>query len=448
MKTLVTLTLLVAGANGMAQAPTGRSASPSAATNVIQLTPAHINQLAEELRVKHPALQAAWARTNAAVANLGAVRTWEDPMVRLGGMAAREEMRADEGDLMYGVEQKLPLFSKPKFARGVAHAELSTEMASADYQLQVLRRELAKAAFRTALADEVVVIGQQDLAWLETMTRTMEGKYRVGEATLVETLLLQNERSKRATQLETDRDRLAHDRVSLNRLLNRDLLSPWPTLELPALAGPVVYNQKLVDFALKYEPKLEILRRQIKQAEATVALTRRQRLPDLSAGLDARNYTGDGSFRQGVLLFSMPIPWFNSGKYRNDIRRDEAKLRAAESDLADYQLSVREEVHQLTIKIEAARREAVLYRDQIIPRSESALESARSGWEANRNTFRDVLDVCRMLLEGRLMYARAIAEQYQMLSELVLCCGLGDLEALQMIGAQPATPSDDTSKPK
>jgi hypothetical protein len=34
------------------------------------------------------------------------------------------------------------------------------------------------------------------------------------------------------------------------------------------------------------------------------------------------------------------------------------------------------------------------------------------------------------------MYARAVAEQYQMMSDLVLCCGLGDFEALQMIGAE------------
>ena len=448
MKTIIALTLLAAGAAGMAQTPAGAPASPPPATNVIQLTPAYINQLAEEMRGRHPALQAAWARTNAAAAGVRAVRTWDDPMVQLGGMAAREPMRADEGDIMYGVEQKLPLFSKPKFARSVARAELWTEMANADYQFQVLRRELAKAAFRTALADEVVVIGQQDLAWLETMTRTMEGKYRAGEATLVETLLLQNERSKRATQLETDRDRLTHERVSLNRMLNRDLLSPWPTLELPSLAGPVVYGSRLSEFALKYEPWIEMLRRQIKQAEATVALTRRQRLPDVNAGLEARNYSGDGSFRQGVLLFSMPIPWVNSGKYREDVNRDEAKLRAVESDLLDYELSVREEVHQLTVKIDAARREAVLYRDQIIPRSQTALDSARSGWEANRGTFRDVLDARRMLLDGRLMRARAVAEQYQMLSELVLCCGLGDMEALQMIGAQPEVSPGDKANPK
>ena len=446
MKTLVTLLLASAGA--MAQTPTGSLPAPVPATNVIRLTPAYINELAEEMRGKSPALQAAWARTNAAAANVGTVRTWDDPMAHLGGMAARDDMRESEGDLMYGVEQKLPLFGKPDLARRVARAELSTETANAEYQFQILRRELAKAMFRTALVDEVVVIGQQDLAWLETTTQTMEGKFRASEATLVEVLQLQNERAKQATQLETERDRLSHERVSLNRMLNRGLLSPWPTLELPALAGPVFYNQKLVDFAIKYEPKIEMLRRQIKQAEAAVALTRRQRLPDISAGLEARNYTGDGSFRQGILLFSMNVPWVNAGKYRSEVRRDEAKLKAAELDLVDYELSVREEVHQLTVKIDAARREAVLYRDQIIPRSQSALESARSGWEANRSTFRDVLDARRMLLEGRLMHARAVAEQYQMLSELVLCCGLGDMEALQMIGAQPEVPTEEKPNPK
>ena len=132
----------------------------------------------------------------------------------------------------------------------------------------------------------------------------------------------------------------------------------------------------------------------------------------------------------------------------SQVQRDEAKLKAAELDLVDYELSVREEVHQLTVKIDAARREAVLYRDQIIPRSQSALDSARSGWEANRSTFRDVLDARRMLLEGRLMQARAVAEQYQMLSELVLCCGLGDMEALQMIGAQPEVSPEEKANPK
>ncbi|HWI58828.1 MAG TPA: TolC family protein, partial [Bacillota bacterium] len=366
MRTLFTLAFILIGFPALSQSPAQPTSQAGTATNSgsrkaaatgehgqrtllsgaatpLVVTPAYISSLAEELRAKHPALQAAWARTNAAAANVQGVRNWEDPMARVGGMAAREEFRASDGDIIYGAEQKLPLFGKPELARRVARAELATETANAEYQFQILRRELAKLAFATALATEVVSIGQQDLVWLETMVQTMENKYQAGQATLVEVLQLQNERAKRATQLQTDRDRLAHDQFSLNRMLNRDAAVPWPSLELPPLAPAVAYGPKLVDYALKYEPKLQMLRQQVKQAAAGVELTRRQRWPDVSAGVEARNYSGDGSFRQGVLIVSMNLPWVNAGKYRSDIKREEAKVTATEFDLADYELTLREE---------------------------------------------------------------------------------------------------------
>jgi len=406
-------------------------------TNRMTLSPAYVNQLAEEMRTNHPALLAANARTNAAAAGVAGIRTWQDPRIILGGMAADEMMRADDGDIMYGAEQMLPLWGKPGLARRVARAELAVETANADYQFQILKSELAKTVFRAALAEQVVVIGKQDLTWLQTTADAASAKYEAGQATLVDVLQVQNEQARRTTQLQTDQDNLAHARVSLNRLLNRGLQSPWPQLELPVVAGPVYFNDQLLAFATKYEPRLRMMREQVNQARATVDSTRRSRLPDVSAGAISRNYSGNGEWRQAEFMLSFNLPLFNSRKYRSDIRRDEARLRASELDAADYELSIREEIHGLTVKIDAARREALTYRDDIIPRSESALNSARTGWEAGRNTFRDVLDARRMLLEGRLMYARAVSEQYQMLSELVLCCGLGDLEALQMIGAVP-----------
>src|SRR2546423_7862631 len=78
--------------------------------NSLQLTPALINQLAGELETNNPSFLATRARTNAAGAAFRAVKSWEDPSARIGGMAAREELRASDGDLIYGVEQKLPLF--------------------------------------------------------------------------------------------------------------------------------------------------------------------------------------------------------------------------------------------------------------------------------------------------------------------------------------------------
>src|SRR5207237_570299 len=138
---------------------------------------------------------------------------------------------------------------------------------------------LAKALFRAALADEIVQLGEEDLNWLETITRTMQSKYSAGQATLVETLQVENERSRRANQLLTDRNDLDHERVALNRILNRELHSPWPPLLLPPPAEPISYNERLVRLALNNEPKIKWLRQQIRQAEAALNVTRHQRYP-------------------------------------------------------------------------------------------------------------------------------------------------------------------------
>lgn len=401
------------------------------------ITPIYINQLSEQLLPQHPALRAARAREAAAAAGLDAVRTWDDPMFRLGGMFAEEMMRAEDGDIMYGIEQKLPLFGRPKLARRTAAAELEVERASADYEFQLRRSELAQALFRTALAHRVVAIGLEDLDWLNRMVQTTDQRYRTGESSLVDLLRLQNEQQRRSDRLETDRRQLAHEQFVLNRLLNRDLEAPWPILDLPPLAGHVPYSQELIDLALQLEPGLHVRRREIEQAESEARSIKRERLPEVSVGAQARNYSGTGDFRQAEVMIGFTLPWGNTRRYRGDYERARARAVAADQEAADYVLELQEEIHLLTVRVDAARREALLYGRQIVPRSERALESAQSAWIANRGLFLDILDARRMLLDARLMEARAVAEQYHQLSELVLCCGLGDLSALDMITVEP-----------
>ena len=421
-------------------AQTAPTNGPAIASNdAVEITPDYISNLGEALRTNSLALQAAAARRRAAEASVRSVKTWEDPMVRAGGMLASEMMRADDGDIVYGVEQRLPLFGKPQMARRVAKAEAATETAMEDYEFQRLRLELANALFRAALSEKTVEIGEQDLAWLETLARTAEGRYRANQARLAEVLQLQNERAKRSAKLESDRDQAQVNKLNLNRMLGRPLETPWPKLILPPPAESIEYSPRLIEFALKYEPRITVKRKELSQARAIADLTTRERFPEVSVGVEGRNYSGDGRLRQNMVVLSMNLPWFNRGKYRNAITRDREKAEAVGKDLADYELGAQEEVHQLLTRIASARREALVYRDEIIPRSESALRSAQSGWEANRDSVRDVLEARRMLLESRLMEAGSITEQYQMLSELVLCCGLGDLQALQMLATKPNT---------
>ena len=204
------------------------------------LTPELINQLGEEMRTNSPALSALRERTNAAARAVFAIRTWEDPMAKVGYMFAENQamMRMGDGDLLYGVEQKLPLWGKPAAMRRMARAELGVATAETDLRFETQRSELAKALFRTALASETVAIGEEDLAWVEKMQAAADARYRSGSGSLTEVLRLQNERARRADQLLTTRAQLRQDEFTLNRMLNRAPDSVWPKFELPAVAGP------------------------------------------------------------------------------------------------------------------------------------------------------------------------------------------------------------------
>lgn len=414
---------------------------PLPAGDTVELTPAVVNVLADTLRTNNPALLAAGARSDAAGANVAAVRTWEDPMLILGGMFADSMMREEDGDLLYGVEQKLPLFGRPKSMRQMVAQEWAVMRADRDALFQRLRSDLAQALFRAAYVQRAAEVGAEDLAWLATMVKTTEDRYRVGDTPQTYLLRLQNEHARRTDALTTDQRRVTQALAQVNRLLGQSIDAPWPRLQLPAVAGEVPYNERLIGFALTNEPSLTVLREKVIQADAAVEVTRRSRYPEVALGAEGRNYTGNGDFRQAMVTLSISLPWINDGKYRQDVRREAARRDAAEFDVTDQELAVREEVRRLTVGIDAARREAVLYRDQIIPRSEQALASAQASWMANRAMFLDVMESRRMLIEARLMYARAVSEQYQMLSELVLCCGLGDLEALLMLDAEFPAPA-------
>jgi outer membrane protein TolC len=214
--------------------------------------------------------------------------------------------------------------------------------------------------------------------------------------------------------------------------------APWPSLQLPDPAPAVPFSERLISLALASEPRLKVLQQEVKEAEAMAEITRKSRLPDISFGIEGKQYHGDGGFRMGMFKLSFPVPWVNADKYRKDYFRDKERQKAAEEERRDRVLTVREQLHHLTVEIEALRREALLYRDEIAVRADQALSNRLTDWETGRGTFRDVLEARRTLLESQLMAARAIAEQRQTVAELLLWTGLDNAEALAPLATEPS----------
>jgi cobalt-zinc-cadmium efflux system outer membrane protein len=425
--------------------PPGAPASEPVPTPVfVEITPDLIDRLVDEGQERSPTLLAAGARTQAANLAVAAVRTWDDPTASFGIWAPGSGgfQTAEQGNLVYGLEQKLPLHGRPELMRQVAAADAAREQFAADYETHRLRHDLQTGLDGLALAGREADLAREDLAWLDATTAAVDHRYRVGQASQVDWLKVQTARAMAADDLTTKEQERDHGAFSLNRLLNREPHAPWPQVVVPTLQPAVYYSAPLVEAALAAEPQLRVLRQESASAQAAAELTRRSRLPDVSIGLQAWQYSGDGALKQAMATVSFTVPWLNRGKYDSDWRRDQARQRASNLAADDYALSVREELHHHVIDLDAARRQALLYRDQLIPLTEQTLRSAQSGWEHGLGSFQDILDTHRLLLADQLALAQALTAQANLLAEICFLTGNRDPGAVLALGGEPSSLHD------
>jgi outer membrane protein TolC len=401
----------------------------------LHLTPAVMNRFSEELHTNAPSLLAAEARTVAARANTDAVRTWADTEVSLGGMVAADPMRRDEGDLIYGVAQKLPLFGQPQAARTAAEAAAKTAQAGNDYRFQLLRLELVQQLLKKAVLDYDVTISSDDLGWQESLTRIAEERYKSGLGTSADILRLRNEHDRLAADFTNRIDLARQAGRDLSRLLCRDPQVAWPVLHLPELGPEIRFNDGLRQLTLRNEARLKVLRREAEGSEARVDVVRRAARPDVKLFGELRQYSGSGELRQGMIGIGLSIPWFNRGHYKADLSRARAEAEAARYDVEDYERIVPVEAERVATVANNARREALALRERIIPRTDELITVLRRNWTAGEADLLPLLTARREWIDNQRLLAEATAEQWRMLAEITLCCGLADLEALELLNA-------------
>jgi outer membrane protein TolC len=427
MKTKCLLSLLALGLQAALAGPDQVGA--------IHLTPSVMNQFAEELRTNAPSLHAAEARTDGARANVAAVRTWADPEVSLGKMFAEDAMRRNEGDLLYGVSQKLPLFGQPQAARSAAEAAGRAAEARSRYQFQLLRLELVQQLLKKAVLDHHATLAAEDLEWQASLTRIVEARFKAGQGRAADILRSQNERDLLAANATNQVDLARQAGRELSRLLGRDPQIRWPTLHLPDLGPEVPFNLHIRQLTLRNEARLKVLRSEAANSEARVDVVRRAARPDVKVFGELRQYSGSGELRQGMVGIGLSIPWFNRGHYKAELSRARAESEAARYDVEDYERIVPVEAERVATLANNARRQALALRDQVIPRTEEMIEVLRRNWTAGEADLLPLLTARREWIDTRRMEAEAVSEQWRMLAELTLCCGLADLEALDMLNS-------------
>ncbi|MEO8614133.1 MAG: TolC family protein [Luteolibacter sp.] len=383
------------------------------------LNESFLSALRSEAASSHPAAAAAKLRASAAAQDVRAVRLWNDPMVGLSFMAADRAMRADEGDIVVGLEQILP--KRGLYAANCEKAEAMRRAeveASRSSSLEV-GAMAAKNAIELALTDEAITLQASQLQWLGTMAQNARERAANPDSSSIEALRLESELARETQVLEAAKRTRTSIAQKLNLSLGRPLESPWPALKLPASPPPVPVAVSEIARIPNANPKVRAMKETASAAKAETRITERERLPEISVGLDAAAYSG-GDLRSSTLGVKMTLPWLNDSSYT--ARTDAARIRE-KSAIADIETLRREIAGSVLSAIADAANAAAqahAYSGDVYARTLQATQTIEASWISSKSPLTDLLESNKMLFSIRLEQRRFVAMEQAALEELNL----------------------------
>ncbi len=346
--------------------------------------------------------------------------------------------------LMPGLMQDFPGPGKLKAAANAADA--ASEAKYFAFETAALKTAFAvkQAYCQLWFLDEKIRIHRQTLDLLDGLAKSARAQNEVGRATLQDVYRAQIERDRLATETgnleDSRRPLVARFKGALG--LTRD--QPDPPMPARFETTPLDLNgDQLLDIAFARNPRLKAMEADVRLAGASLALARKSKVPDFSAGLQAEAYAPPFYWPQAGM--SLPI-WRD--KIAAQIAVAQAGKRAAEARLTSEQIMVTVDFAMKTYEYREATRNLALLQEKLIPEARKSLEIARGGYLAGRIDFSNLMDAQRTMLNLQLEEVEARARREIVLADLSLSIAGIAPEGAPILPPSPgnSAPSPATSK--
>ncbi|MEN7973094.1 MAG: TolC family protein [Verrucomicrobiota bacterium] len=370
-----------------------------------------LDRALELARKNSPELRAAQIHAQATKSAMAASGRWENPKLEFEAEGLGGDMDPyQDAEYMLGIMQKFPIGGKLEKEREAArHAAGASGHEAAERELEVL--EKVRKAFVELLAQQEtdkVRAEQEELgrALVKVAQRRLEtgagSELEVVQAELVleETILSQ---TCCFGDLEAARVRLAS-------------LMGVPVKELALLTGsfyePVLPEDLAVDDAC---PQLQRLEAKASQLRSEALRARAGDVSDLSLGA---GYKHDAREDISTFVFSasVPLPFSRRGRAEHaaGILRSEALMEEREYRRMELMRELATGVALFT----GAMAEVDLMKNKLMPKAEEAYELSRSGYEAGRFSWLELIAAQQSLAEIRIRYIDSLRDAHLALARI------------------------------
>ena len=406
-----------------------------------------VESLTAEVLEKNPAFEAARLKWEAMKERPRIAGSLPDPMLSYGHFFQNVETRVGAQNQRLGISQRIPFPGKLSLAARRARQEA----VQAFWQYQTLGRDLilrAKFAYYDLhRVDEMRRILREQRDLYAQAIESARSKYEAGtvqQQDVLKAQLASAEIEKRLLELVQLRETA---QARLNALRSAPAGTALQTTARLSLASLPSLGRASA-LAAQYRQELKEADVVIERNETSLALARRDRLPDFTVGLDYTqvnpnifsNPPDNGQDAvMGSISVNVPI-WF--GKLNAAEREARKNLAASRESARNAANNVDADVRDAWFQATTARDQVALYRQNLLPQAEQTFESSRASYEAGKGSFIDFLDTERSLLNFRLGLVGSATELAKALAALERAIGID----LRRASSAPRQQAKDWSK--
>lgn len=352
-----------------------------------------------EVTSANPRVSAARLLARAALARVPGATRPPDPQLQLGWMNYSLPSLAPmptTGMTQLQLMQMLPLGGKLALAGRAAGAQASAAAERASDVLWDLRSQTAMAFYDLYTTDRGLGVARETLRLLQDIEKTAESMYRVGEGRQADVLRAQVEIAKMAEdtlRMQAMRESMV---ARLNALLDRAPETAIASPSLPAFPDSTPDRASLDAIAEGGRPMIRAGLDDVRAAEASEKLARKEIWPDLQVGVQlAQRGATDGmggTERMGSLMFGASLPVFARERQLRMREEAGAMKQMAEADVAGMRAETRGRIGEAYANLVRARNLSQLYRTTVLPQAEATVASAMSAYRVGGVDFMTLLD--------------------------------------------------------
>ncbi len=378
--------------------------------------------------LRNAGLRATYYDWIAAMERVPQAEALPDPNLSYGYYLRSVETRVGAQRHRLGASQMVPWLGKRGLRGDVAAAAAEEKRERFEALKLGLFYRVTEAYAEYYYLGQALSITRENIELLRYWEKLALAKYRVGMGRYPDVIKVQVELGKlddRERTLEELRGPLV---AGLNAALNRPGGAlPWP--KIIAEAQVSVDTRSVIGQLGSTSPELRALDAAVAKEEHAIALARKDFFPDVTFGLQwidtaSRSVDGLGDNGKDAVIgsFSVNLPvWGN--KYGAGVREAEARRAAASERRADRERELASGVALALYKFQDAVRKVNLYGNGLVPKGNESLAATFTAYESGEADSLDLLDAQRTLLDFRLAYQRALADQEQRLAESEMLVG-------------------------